>query len=477
MIVHASEDIGNADPRALLVAVAAAQAVEHVGLPEARLNLAQAAIYLARAPKSNASYVRAERGDGRRARARAPRAAERAAGRGYPGAKKLGRGEGYVYPHDDPRGFDVDNLPDELKGRTYYRPSGNGEEAEGLTAALGERLKRISTFSPLTLRPRRISPRSRAPPFVGASSVRLNLHEWGDPAAPALVCLHGITAHGARFEQARARAARRAVPRARARPARARPLGLGAAVVARAAPRDLLDDGSRSSAPVGRHSFGGRLVLELAARHPDRMRAACCSTPRCGCRPAMRSSTRSRRAPTAGLRRGRGRGGAPRRRLDLRRPARAARGGLPRAPRRRRRRPAAPPLRPQRRRRGLGRDEPHAAATAAHGAAARRARRRGGDLPAGAARAYREVAGTLLETCELPGGHIVMWDALAETAAAIEGSWVRGSAPRARSRRAPPPASLSRSRGRAPGFTSTTSSESSGPTRRSAPARGAPPGS
>src|SRR5436190_20463494 len=57
MIVHASEDIGNADPRALLVAVAAAQAVEHVGLPEARLNLSQAAIYLARAPKSNASYI------------------------------------------------------------------------------------------------------------------------------------------------------------------------------------------------------------------------------------------------------------------------------------------------------------------------------------------------------------------------------------------------------------------------------------
>ena len=56
MIVLASEDIGNADPQALLVAVAAAQAVEHVGLPEARLNLAQAAIYLARAPKSNASY-------------------------------------------------------------------------------------------------------------------------------------------------------------------------------------------------------------------------------------------------------------------------------------------------------------------------------------------------------------------------------------------------------------------------------------
>ena len=79
MIVLASEDIGNADPQALLVAVAAAQAVEHVGLPEARLNLAQAAVYLARAPKSNASYVALGRGDRRRPRARPPAAARRAA--------------------------------------------------------------------------------------------------------------------------------------------------------------------------------------------------------------------------------------------------------------------------------------------------------------------------------------------------------------------------------------------------------------
>ena len=48
----------------------------------------------------------------------------------YPGAAKLGHGKGYVYPHDDPSGFDVDYLPDELKGKTYYRPSGNGEESE-----------------------------------------------------------------------------------------------------------------------------------------------------------------------------------------------------------------------------------------------------------------------------------------------------------------------------------------------------------
>ena len=129
MIVLASEDIGNADPRALLVAVAAAQAVEHVGLPEARLNLAQAAVYLARAPKSNASYraLGAATADVRAHGHLHPPDALRSAA--YPGARKLGRGEGYVYPHDDPRGFEVDCLPDELKGRVYYEPSGNGEEA------------------------------------------------------------------------------------------------------------------------------------------------------------------------------------------------------------------------------------------------------------------------------------------------------------------------------------------------------------
>jgi putative ATPase len=129
MIVLASEDIGNADPRALLVAVAAAQAVEHVGLPEARLNLAQAAIYLARAPKSNASYVALKEAAAdvrERGHTRPPDALRDAH---YYGAKKLGRGAGYVYPHADPAGFEVDHLPDELKGKTYFRPSGNGEEA------------------------------------------------------------------------------------------------------------------------------------------------------------------------------------------------------------------------------------------------------------------------------------------------------------------------------------------------------------
>ncbi len=128
MIVLASEDIGNADPRALLVAVAAAHAVEHVGLPEARLNLAQAAIYLARAPKSNASYVALTEASADVREHGHIRPPEALRGTGYPGAKKLGRGKGYVYPHDEPRGFEVEHLPEALKGRRYYRPSGSGEE-------------------------------------------------------------------------------------------------------------------------------------------------------------------------------------------------------------------------------------------------------------------------------------------------------------------------------------------------------------
>jgi putative ATPase len=128
MIVLASEDIGNADPQALVVAVAAAQAVEHVGLPEARLNLAQAAIYLARAPKSNASYValkRATKDVQERGNIRPPKSLRDASWYG----RQLGHGEGYVSPHSDPAGLDVDYLPDELKGTRYYEPSGSGEES------------------------------------------------------------------------------------------------------------------------------------------------------------------------------------------------------------------------------------------------------------------------------------------------------------------------------------------------------------
>lgn len=127
MIIFASEDVGNADPRALLVAVAAAHALEHVGLPEARLNLAQAAIYLASAPKSNAviAAIDAARSDVREHGTLRPPASLRDAH--YPGARRLGHGEGYLYPHDDPRGFAVDHLPDLLKGRTYVRRPDDGE--------------------------------------------------------------------------------------------------------------------------------------------------------------------------------------------------------------------------------------------------------------------------------------------------------------------------------------------------------------
>jgi len=122
LIVHASEDIGMADSRALLVANAAAHAVEHVGLPEAQLNLAHATIYLATAPKSNAvvKAIGAARRDVREQGAIRPPKSLRDAS--YRGAKKLGHGEGYVYPPDDPAGYDVDYLPEELKGRRYYEP-------------------------------------------------------------------------------------------------------------------------------------------------------------------------------------------------------------------------------------------------------------------------------------------------------------------------------------------------------------------
>ena len=127
MIVHASEDIGLADPRALLVAVAAAQAVEHVGLPEAQLNLAEAAIYLARAPKSNSVIVSLGRAqDDARSNDPVPRHLRDAH---YPGAAKLGHGRGYKYPHDY-AGHVVEQeyRPARFSGTRYYEPSDQGEE-------------------------------------------------------------------------------------------------------------------------------------------------------------------------------------------------------------------------------------------------------------------------------------------------------------------------------------------------------------
>jgi putative ATPase len=130
LVVLASEDIGRADSTSLLVADAAARAVEFVGLPEAQLNLAHAVVHLATAPKSNRVTVAL-------GRARAD-VRERASGEvpnhlrdaHYQGARSLGHGEGYDYPHDDDRGWVPQQYrPDELDGHRYYEPSDHGDEA------------------------------------------------------------------------------------------------------------------------------------------------------------------------------------------------------------------------------------------------------------------------------------------------------------------------------------------------------------
>ena len=131
MIIFASEDVGQADPQALLVAVAAAHAVEHVGLPEAQLNLSQSAIHLACAPKSNRSALAIwnARGDVRDGVVGEVPAHLRDAH--YQGASALGHGDGYEYPHDHEAGWvEQAYLPDELTDRRWYRPSRHGSEQE-----------------------------------------------------------------------------------------------------------------------------------------------------------------------------------------------------------------------------------------------------------------------------------------------------------------------------------------------------------
>ena len=133
MVVHASEDIGMEDPRALLIATAAAHAVEYVGLPEAAINMAHAVIYLASAPKSN-SVIRAigRATEDARSSDPVPRHLRDAH---YPGAAKLGHGKGYKYPHDF-HGHVVEQeyRPQRYEGRRYYEPSAEGEEGSGYDA-------------------------------------------------------------------------------------------------------------------------------------------------------------------------------------------------------------------------------------------------------------------------------------------------------------------------------------------------------
>jgi putative ATPase len=129
LVISASEDIGMADPTALQTAVAAADAVAFIGMPEGRIPLAQAVVHLATAPKSNAAYLAL---DAAIADVRAGLAGPVPPGlrdAHYAGAKKLGHGKTYSYPHDDPDGIVAQQYPpDALVGRDYYRPTGRGAE-------------------------------------------------------------------------------------------------------------------------------------------------------------------------------------------------------------------------------------------------------------------------------------------------------------------------------------------------------------
>jgi putative ATPase len=139
LVILASEDIGLADPTALTTAVAAAQAVQLIGLPEARLNLAQAVIALALAPKSNAviKAIDAATADVRAGKIGSVPAHLRDAH--YPGAQKLGHGRGYRYAHDEPYGVaEQQYAPDEVADATYYQPTDLGAES-----GLRERWQRI----------------------------------------------------------------------------------------------------------------------------------------------------------------------------------------------------------------------------------------------------------------------------------------------------------------------------------------------
>jgi putative ATPase len=138
LVILASEDVGEADPMGLVVATAAAQAVELVGLPEAQLNLAQAVVHLATAPKSNRSAlgIWQAREDVRRGVGGEVPVHLRDAH--YRSAHSLGHGVGYDYPHDDPRGWVRQQyLPDQARGAVYYQPSRHGYEQE-----IAERMQR-----------------------------------------------------------------------------------------------------------------------------------------------------------------------------------------------------------------------------------------------------------------------------------------------------------------------------------------------
>jgi putative ATPase len=139
LVILASEDIGLADPTALLTATAAAQAVEFIGMPEGRINLAQAVIALALAPKSNAVIKAVDAALADVSAGRIGLVPRQLRDAHYPGAQRLGHGQGYTYAHDEPHAVAAQQyLPDELTGARYYIPTDYGAEAP-----LAARLARI----------------------------------------------------------------------------------------------------------------------------------------------------------------------------------------------------------------------------------------------------------------------------------------------------------------------------------------------
>lgn len=130
LVVHASEDIGMADPSALQVAVAAADAVSFIGMPEGRLALAQATVHLATAPKSNAVYTAISKAQADVQAGKVGPVPPHLRDGHYEGAKAMGNAVGYYYPHDDPRGIVTQQyLPDNLRDAVYYQPTDHGGEA------------------------------------------------------------------------------------------------------------------------------------------------------------------------------------------------------------------------------------------------------------------------------------------------------------------------------------------------------------
>ncbi|THV30643.1 replication-associated recombination protein A [Glycomyces paridis] len=142
LVIFASEDVGMADPTALQTATAAATAVERIGMPEARINLAQAVAHLATAPKSNAVITAIDEAIGDVRKGRIGPVPPDLRDAHYKGAGDLGHGKAYVYPHNDPRGVVPQRYaPDVVAGTDYYRPTRHGREAE--IADRLEKLRRI----------------------------------------------------------------------------------------------------------------------------------------------------------------------------------------------------------------------------------------------------------------------------------------------------------------------------------------------